>query len=111
MKISKVGQWSYSVAYDTNGCETCQNPATIQLQITTSPKDSTDVTRLYPWVSLTAGSDAVNASKHQMVISAKFQSKNGPLGDLSVSAEIIKDSTKLATISLTDSGTLGKLLK
>ncbi len=63
--------------------------------------------KLHPWISLTAGTETLDASQHPMIISVRFDSSTYiPVGGLDVTAEIIKGS-EVDKIALTDSGTLG----
>ncbi len=93
--------------YDSSNCNSCQDVETIQLLVLSSPNDN-NAPKLRPWISLTAGTEIIDASQHPMIISARFDSSTYiPVGDLDVTAEIIRESVKVDCITLTDSGTLG----
>ena len=63
--------------------------------------------KLRPWISLTTGTETLDASQHPMIISVRFDSSTYiPVSGLDVTAEIIKGS-EVDKIALTDSGTLG----
>lgn len=93
--------------YDTTSCPLCETETEIQLQIGSSIRNeaSAELPSFYPWVSLTPGSDFVDLSKHPAVIQARFESVEGRIGDLIVTAEIV--SNVVDTISLTDTGKTG----
>lgn len=65
------------------------------------------------WVSLTAGTQQVDLAQHVAIISARVDTSNGRLGDLTVVAHIasVNDATAITSVVLTDIGTLGNLIK
>lgn len=57
-------------------------------------------------MSLTAGSKFVDLSQHPAVIQARFESSDGRLGGLNVNADVALDGIVVASVSLTDTGTM-----
>lgn len=94
-------------------CDECETETEIHLQIGSSKRNSTSnpLPTFYPWVSLTAGLKYVDYSKNPSIIQAKFESVNGRIGDLVVTADIILDSDVLETVNLTDTGKIGMLFQ
>lgn len=105
-----MGRWEYSVTYDP--CTDCNQQPEIHLLIGSSVRVPTSTLPVFrPWVSLSAGSDSVDASRHPAIIQTKFDSGNGRLGGLTVTADILFNSAVVATIALSDTGTMGIYLQ
>ena len=95
--------------YDTATCTTCETQPEIHLQIGSSIRSasSSPLPKAQSWVSLTAGSEFVDNSQHPAVIQTKFDSVEGKLGGLAVTADVVLDSVVVASIPLSDTGTMG----
>lgn len=100
------------MSYDTSLCSTdeCEANPEIHLQIGSSIRTPGSVLpKFHSWVSLTPGSEFVDLAQHPAVIQARFDSANGRIGELIVRADIVSSNGDVTSVTLTDSGSQGKL--
>lgn len=97
------------MVYDTTSCSLCETEPEIHLQIASSIRSTTSPSLpiFQPWISLTAGSNFVDLSKHPAVIQARFEYAGSHLGGLTVTAEMVLDSVVKASVPLFDTGLIG----
>jgi hypothetical protein len=110
--LQEVGEWNYTVTYNSSTCSNCQAVADIHLHVSSSIRNTTsdlpkDLPKLKSWISLTPGFDFVDLSQHPVIIQVRFDSKDGRLGGLTITADLIQNSVVVESIPLTDTGTFG----
>ena len=110
-----MGEWKYTLIYDLAACEDeCETEAQIHFQISSSVRSQLSVSQLpvfRPWVSLTAGVNSIDLSQHPAVIQGRFEFMGGWIGDLTVTADVLFDKSVIASVTLTDTGTMGMCFK
>ena len=109
--LQEVGEWNYTVSYNSSTCSTCKTVSDIHLQVSSSIRTGagSDLPKFKSWISLTPGFDYVDMSQHPAIIQVRFDSKAGRLGGLTVTADLIQNSVVVESIPLTDTGTFGVL--
>lgn len=107
--LQEVGEWNYTVSYNSSTCSTCETVSDIHLQVSSSIRRGagSDLPKFKSWISLTPGFDYVDLSQHPAIIQVRFDTKAGRLGGLTVTADLIQNSVVVESIPLTDTGTFG----